>query len=98
MKAIQNFEDIENLKTDDRLIRLGGGCVFYYRFLCFHPRVKQYVILLDHCEQPVRLYCPMMYGCFYTDYTRREILEYQKDYALKEAKAIERSLATFEIL
>jgi len=45
MKAIQNYEDIENLKADDKLVELWNGDANYYRFLCFHPRNRNYVIL-----------------------------------------------------
>jgi hypothetical protein len=38
MKPIRNKEDIENLKTDEKLIEFClNGNVNYYRFLCFHP-------------------------------------------------------------
>lgn len=96
MKAIQNFEDIKNLKTGDRLLVLAEGYEDYYRFLCFHPRIKRDVILLDHNGNPVRLCYTSMYEKFYTDYTHREILEYRKDYALKEVESIERALAMLE--
>ncbi len=50
MKPIRNKEDIENLKTDEKLIECLNGEVNYYRFLCLHPRNDEYVILLNHCE------------------------------------------------
>ena len=54
MKAIRNITAVENLKVDEQLIECYRGEVHYYRFLCFHPRNKNYVILLNHCEQPER--------------------------------------------
>ena len=44
------------LKVDETLIECSVGVVNYYRFLCFHPRNTNYVILLNHCEEPVRFY------------------------------------------
>lgn len=57
MKPIRDIKDIENLKTDEKMIEFClNGNVNYYRFLCFHPRNKNYVILLNHCEEPERFY------------------------------------------
>lgn len=56
MKPILNTEDIRKLKTDERLIECSCGKVNYYRFLCFHPRNTNYVILLNHCEEPERFF------------------------------------------
>lgn len=44
MKPIRDIKDIENLKTDEKLVELClNGKVGYYRFLCFHPRNENYV-------------------------------------------------------
>lgn len=61
MKPILNTEDIRKLKTDERLIECSCGKVNYYRFLCFHPRNTNYVILLNHCEEPERFFCSKPY-------------------------------------
>ena len=76
MRPIRNIEDIENLKTDEKLIECLNGEVNYYRFLCFHPRNDEYVILLNHCEQPVRFYIKSIIDRCYTDYTTRDIVTY----------------------
>ena len=96
MKAIQNYEDIENLKADDKLVELWNGDANYYRFLCFHPRNRNYVILLNFCEQPVRRFCPDMFGKFYTEYTHRDILEYKQNFAKSQVDELERALAKLE--
>lgn len=96
MKAILNLEDIENLKADDKLIELRNGEASYYRFLCFHPRNRNYVILLNLCEQPVRRFCPDMFGQFYTAYTHRDILEYKQSFAKSQVDELERALAKLE--
>lgn len=57
MKPILNIEDVNKLKMDEKLIECIAGKVNYYRFLCFHPRNSNFVILLDHGEEPVRFYC-----------------------------------------
>lgn len=93
MKTIRNIEDIRNLKTDDRLVELIQGKVNFYRFLCFHPRNQNYVILLDCCEQPIRFYAPLMADRFYTDFTDRDIINYRKDYALKKLDEFEHALS-----
>ena len=95
MKTIRNIEDIRNLKTDDRLVELIQGKVNFYRFLCFHPRNQNYVILLDCCEQPIRFYVPSMVDRFYTDFTDRDIINYRKDYALKQLDEFEHALSMF---
>lgn len=56
MKPILNIEDINKLKMDEKLIECIAGKVDYYRFLCFHPRNSNFVILLNHCEEPVRFH------------------------------------------
>jgi hypothetical protein len=49
MKPILTIEDIDKLKMDEKLIECIAGKVNYYRFLCFHPRNSNFVILLNHC-------------------------------------------------
>lgn len=56
MIPILNFEQLRELKVNEPLIECVAGTVNYYRFLCFHPRNDNYVILLNHCEEPVRFY------------------------------------------
>lgn len=96
MKPIRNKEDIENLKTDEKLIECLNGEVNYYRFLCFHPRNDEYVILLNHCEQPVRFYVKSIIDRFYMDYTTRDIITYRRDYALKKLEEYEQALSEFD--
>lgn len=97
MKPIRNKEDIENLKTDEKLIEFClNGNVNYYRFLCFHPRNKNYVILLNHCEEPERFYVKSIIDRFYTDYTTRDIITYKRDYALEQVKFCEQALSEFD--
>lgn len=96
MKPIRNKEDIENLKTDEKLIECLNGEVNYYRFLCFHPRNDEYVILLNHCEQPVRFYVKSIIDRFYMDYTTRDIVTYKRDYALEWVKFCEQALSEFD--
>lgn len=91
MKPIRDIKDIENLKTDEKLIEFClNGKVNYYRFLCFHPRNTNYVILLNHCEEPERFYVKSIIDRFYTDYTTRDIITYRRDYALKNSKSTSR--------
>lgn len=93
MKPIRNMADIENLQTDKELIECYRGEVKYYRFLCFHPRNKNYVVLLNHCEQPERFYFQNLIDRFYTDYTQRDIITYRRDYALKKVEEFEQALS-----
>lgn len=91
MKPIRDIKDIENLKTDEKLIEFClNGKVNYYRFLCFHPRNTNYVILLNHCEEPERFYVKSIIDRFYTDYTTRDIITYRRNYALKNSKSTNR--------
>lgn len=97
MKPIRDIKDIENLKTDEKLIEFClNGKVNYYRFLCFHPRNKNYVILLNHCEDPERFYVKRIIDRFYTDCTTRDIITYKRDYALKELEKYEQILTEFD--
>ena len=93
MKPILNIEDIVKLKMDEKLIECIAGKVNYYRFLCFHPRNSNFVILLNHCEEPVRFYYNSLIDRFFTDYTQRDIITYRKEYALKEIKEFEQALS-----
>lgn len=96
MKPILNIEDIHKLKMDEKLIECIAGKVNYYRFLCFHPRNSNFVILLNHCEEPVRFHYKNLIDRFFTDYTQRDIITYRKDYALKEIKEFEQALSELE--
>lgn len=97
MKPIRDIKDIENLKTDEKLVELClNGKVNYYRFLCFHPRNENYVILLNHCEEPERFYVKSIIGLFYTDYTIRDIITDRRDYALKKLEEYERALSELD--
>ncbi|WP_373190590.1 MULTISPECIES: hypothetical protein [Bacteroides] len=96
MKPILNFEDIKKLKIDERLIECSCGKVNYYRFLCFHPRNPNYVILLNCCEEPKRFYYKNLIDRFYTNYTQRDIITYRKDYAFKEIKEFEQALSELD--
>lgn len=93
MKPILNTEDIRKLKTDERLIECSCGKVNYYRFLCFHPRNTNYVILLNHCEEPERFFIQNLIDRFYTNYTSRDIITYRRDYAIKKLKEFEQALS-----
>ena len=96
MKPILTIEDINNLKIDEKLIECISGKVIYYRFLCFHPRNSNYVILLNCCEEPVRFYYNNLLGRFFTDYTQRDIISYRKDYAFKKIKEFEQALSELD--
>lgn len=97
MKPIRDIKDIENLKTDEKLIEFClNGKVNYYRFLCFHPRNTNYVILLNHCEEPERFYVKSIIDRFYTDYTTRDIITYRRNYALKKLEEYEQVLSEFD--
>ena len=96
MKPILTTEDINKLKIDERLIECTSGRVNYYRFLCFHPRNSNYVILLNCCEEPVRFYCKNLIDRFFTDYTQRDIIIYRKDYAFKKKKEFEQALSELD--
>nr|DAG12399.1 MAG TPA: hypothetical protein [Caudoviricetes sp.] len=96
MKPILTTEDINKLKIDERLIECTSGRVNYYRFLCFHPRNSNYVILLNCCEEPVRFYCKNLIDRFFTDYTQRDIIIYRKDYAFKKIKEFEQALSELD--
>lgn len=96
MKPIRNTEDIENLRTDEKLIECLNGEVNYYRFLCMHPRNGEYVILLNHCEEPKRFYVKSIIGRFCTDYITRDIITYRRDYALGQVKSCEQALSEFD--
>lgn len=96
MKPIRSKKDIESLKTDEKLIECLNGEVNYYRFLCLHPRNGEYVILLNHCEEPKRFYVKSIIDRFYTDYTTRDIITYRRDYALKKLEEYEQALSEFD--
>lgn len=96
MRPIRNIEDIENLREDEKLIECLNGEVNYYRFLCLHPRNDEYVILLNHCEEPKRFYVKSIIDRFYTDYTTRDIIIYRRDFALKKLEKYEQALSEFD--
>ncbi len=96
MKPILTIEDINKLKIDEKLIECISGKVNYYRFLCFHPRNSNYVILLNCCEEPVRFYYKNLIDQFFTDYTQRDIITYRKGYAFKKIKEFEQALSELD--
>lgn len=96
MIPILNSEQIKQLKVDEPLIECVAGRVNYYRFLCFHPRNTNYVILLNHCEEPVRFYYQYIIDRFYRDYTQRDIITYRIEYEKKRLKELEQDLSELD--
>lgn len=96
MKPILNYEQIKELKVDEPLIECYAGVVNYYRFLCFHPRNTNYVILLNHCEEPVRFYYHNIIDRFYKDYSQRDIITYRKDYCQRKIGEFNQALAELD--
>lgn len=96
MRPIQSFEDIENLKTGDKLVEIVNGVVTYYKFLCIHPTNNNYVILLDACEKPVRFYFQRLIDRFYTDATQIDIAYFRKKYFQEELDCVEREIFRLE--
>lgn len=96
MTPISNIEQIEKLKTDERLVRCCLGNIDYYRFLYFHPRNRNYVILLDHCEHPVRFHIDELTSYFFTDYSTRDVLNYQREYLKNKLNQVERRLSELD--
>lgn len=92
MTPISNIEQIEKLKTNERLVRCYLGNVEYYSFLCFHPENRNYVILLDHCKQPVRFIVDELISYFFTDCSTKDILNYQREYFRDKLNQVERRL------
>lgn len=80
------------LRGQNRLV-LGGSLHWIFQFLCFHPRNTNYVILLNHCEEPERFYVQHLIDRFYIDYTTRDIITYRRDYAIKKLKEFEQALS-----
>lgn len=93
MKRILNIDSIAALSVDEPLIECVRGQVNYYRFLCFHPRNINYVILLNHCEQPERRYYTELIDRFYIDYTEEDIITYKRDYISQELDELEQRLS-----
>lgn len=93
MKRISNIKQIEKLKTDEKLVRCYLGNIEYYRFLYFHPRNKNYVILLDHCEHPVRFHIDELISYFFTEYSTKDILNYQREYLRDKLNRVEQRLS-----
>lgn len=96
MKPILNCEQLKELTLGEPLIECSAGIVNYYRFLCFHPRNDKYVILLNHCEEPVRFYYQHIIDRFYKDYSQRDIIEYRKDYYEKKISEFNQALSELD--
>jgi hypothetical protein len=96
MKPILNYEQVKELKVDEPLIECYAGVVNYYRFLCFHPRNTNYVILLNHCEEPVRFYYQNLIDRFYKDYSQRDIITYRKDYYERKINEFNQAIAELD--
>lgn len=47
---------IAKLKVNDKIYLFDKGEVKQYKFLTIHPNNNKYIIVLDMCEEPVRLY------------------------------------------
>lgn len=83
MQPIRNIIDIENLKADEPLVQCVNGIVKYYRFLCFHPHNRKYVILLDGMGLPERFYCEKMIEKFFVNFNDRDIISYRINHTTK---------------
>lgn len=93
MKSLKDIE-ICKLETNDIIYLFDKDEVTRYKFLSFHPNNDNYMILLDMCEQPVRFYIDSDYvqNNFFIDCTRKDILEYRKEYYKKKLKEVETEL------
>ncbi len=47
---------LETIAAGDKIYYVQGFKVFVYKYLCVHPKSKNYHILIDACEEPVRVY------------------------------------------
>lgn len=96
MVPILNYEQVKELKVDEPLIECFAGTVNYYRFLCFHPRNQKYVILLNHCEEPVRFYYQNIIDRFYRNYSSKDIITYRRDFYTQKINELNQALSEFE--
>lgn len=96
MVPISNYEQVKELKVDEPLIECFAGAVNYYRFLCFHPRNQKYVILLNHCEEPVRFYYQNIIDRFYRNYSSKDIITYRRDFYTQKINELNQALSEFE--
>lgn len=47
---------LETIAAGDKIYYVQGFKVFRYDYLCVHPKSENYHILIDACEEPVRVY------------------------------------------
>lgn len=49
---------LEHLSKEDKIFNFENYQVVWYRYLCVHPHNKEYHILMDAYEDPIRIYGP----------------------------------------
>lgn len=47
---------LETIAAGDKIYYVQGFKVFRYDYLCVHPKSENYHILIDSCEEPIRVY------------------------------------------
>lgn len=62
----------------------------------FHPRNTNYVILLNHCEEPERFYVKSIIVRIESVYNTLNIITYRRNYALKKLEEYEQVLSEFD--
>lgn len=50
------MKKIEDLKQGDRIYDVKAYSIQWFSYLCVHPNAKNYHILIDSCEEPIRVY------------------------------------------
>ena len=53
---IKLMKQITDLKQGDKIYDIDFRKVKWYTYFCVHPHTKNYHILIDACEEPIRIY------------------------------------------
>ena len=83
---MERITDINDLKPGQKIISFNRGEVNRYEFLMIHPHNPEYILCLNSIQDGVKIYSKTVYENFFTNYSRKEVLEKLRDYYLRSAK------------
>ena len=52
------MKTVDQLIKEDKIFNFENYQVVWYTYLCVHPHNKEYHILMNSCEEPIRVYAP----------------------------------------
>ncbi len=91
---MEKITDITKLQPGQRIVRLiEDGRVLFFEFLMIHPKHDQYILCLDMNQNVQKFYKVNVEMSFYQNYTKEDLINYRKNFALNVIRCCDEALA-----